>query len=72
MGGGDVFLTTSYPGLNKLLSAGVFPIGIILIILTGGTLVTGEMCVFAIAAMKRVVPWWSLPLNTAVSFFGNL
>jgi formate/nitrite transporter FocA (FNT family) len=43
-----------------------------MIILTGSTLVTGEMCLFSMAVMKRRIPIWSLPYNIVVAFFGNL
>lgn len=72
IGGGESALTATYPGLNKLITATVFPIGLIMIVLLGADLVTSNMAIMAMAAVKRRVPIYSYPMNIAIVFFGNL
>jgi len=70
--GGATDLTTSNPGLVKILGGFVFPVGLVMIVLQGQELLTSNMMVFPMAVLKRAVPWWSLPLNWLVVTFGNL
>lgn len=72
VGGGATALTASDPGLTHALAGFVFPIGLVMIILNGTELLTSNLMVFPMAVIKRAVPWWSLPLNWVVVFFGNL
>jgi len=71
-GGGAAGLTASNPGIAKLLSGFVFPVGLVMIVLQGQELLTSNMMIFPMAMIKRVIPWWSLPLNWVIVFFGNL
>ncbi|TFK73997.1 putative formate/nitrite transporter [Pluteus cervinus] len=70
--GGSAGLTSSNPGLVKILSGFVFPVGLVMIVLQGLELLTSNMMVFPMAVVKRVIPWWSLPLNWFIVFWGNL
>ncbi|TFK72396.1 putative formate/nitrite transporter [Pluteus cervinus] len=70
--GGSAGLTSSNPGLVKLLSGFVFPVGLVMILLQGLELLTSNMMIFPMALVKRVIPWWSLPLNWLIVFWGNL
>jgi len=70
--GGSPGLTTSNPGIVKILGGFVFPVGLVMIVLQGQELLTSNMMVFPMAVMKGVVPWWSLPLNFLIVTFGNL
>ncbi|KAJ7096228.1 putative formate/nitrite transporter [Mycena epipterygia] len=70
--GGSPGLTASNPGLVKVLGGFVFPVGLVMIVLQGQELLTSNMMVFPMAVLKGVVPWWSLPLNFLIVFFGNL
>ncbi|KAH9962083.1 putative formate/nitrite transporter [Lactifluus volemus] len=70
--GGSPSLTSSNPGIVKILGGFVFPVGLAMIVLQGQELVTSNMMVFPIGVLKRAVPWWSLPLNWLVVTFGNL
>ncbi|KAL1679383.1 Formate/nitrite transporter [Schizophyllum commune] len=72
VGGGSPGLTESNPGLVKALSGFVFPVGLVMIVLQGHELVTSNMMVYPMAILKRAVPWWGLPLNWIIVFFGNL
>jgi formate/nitrite transporter len=72
VGGGSTDLTTSDPGLVKLLSGFVFPVGLVMIVLQGQELLTSNMMVFPMGMYKRVLPWWALPYNWLLVFVGNL
>ncbi|KAJ6499208.1 Formate/nitrite transporter [Mycena sanguinolenta] len=70
--GGSPGLTASNPGIVKILGGFVFPVGLVMIVLQGHELLTSNMMVFPMAVAKRVIPWWSLPLNFLIVTFGNL
>ncbi|KAH8828090.1 Formate/nitrite transporter [Flagelloscypha sp. PMI_526] len=72
VGGGSATLTQENPGIAKALSGFVFPCGLVMIVLQGLELLTSNMMSFPMAIMKRQVPWWSLPLNWFIVFWGNL
>nr|CRX79023.1 hypothetical protein [Leucosporidium scottii] len=72
VGGGSHGLATDNPGLNKLITAAIFPIGLIMIILTGSELVTSNMAIFVVSTLRRRTPWWSYPANIFPVFLGNL
>lgn len=50
--GSEASRTTTYPGLDKLLVAAIFPIGLIMIILSGAELVTASMAVYEFLARR--------------------
>jgi len=70
--GGSPGLVASNPGLVKVLGGGVFPVGLVMIILLGLELLTSNMMVMPMAVIKRRIPIWSIPLNWIVVTFGNL
>ncbi|KAJ7703103.1 putative formate/nitrite transporter [Mycena rosella] len=70
--GGSPALTLSNPGIVKILGGFVFPVGLVMIVLQGLELLTSNMMVFPMAVLKGAIPWWSLPLNWLIVFFGNL
>jgi len=72
LSGGSPSLNTSNPGLVKILGGFVFPVGLVMIVLNGQELLTSNMLVFPMCAMKRAIPWWGLPYNWLVVFWGNL
>lgn len=72
MAGGSPALTASNPGIVKILAGFVFPVGLVMIVLQGQELLTSNMMIFPMGIMKRVIPWWSLPYNWLIVFFGNL
>lgn len=72
LGGGAAGLTATNPGLEKILAGAVFPVGLVMIVLTGQELLTSNMMVFPMALWKRAIPFWSLPLNWLIVLFGNL
>ncbi|KAF8574117.1 putative formate/nitrite transporter [Ramaria rubella] len=70
--GGSPSLTTANPGIVKILGGFVFPVGLVMIVLGGQELLTSNMMIMPMAAFKRAIPWWSIPLNWFIVFFGNL
>lgn len=72
LSGGAAGLTQSNPGIVKILGGFVFPVGLVMIVLQGQELLTSNMMTFPMAVAKRAIPWWSLPLNWIIVFFGNL
>ncbi|KAM6502201.1 Formate/nitrite transporter [Amanita muscaria] len=65
-------LAASDPGLLKVISGFVFPVGLVMIVLQGQELLTSNMMIFPMAVLKGAIPWWSLPLNWFIVFWGNL
>ncbi|KAL8276218.1 hypothetical protein RQP46_011379 [Phenoliferia psychrophenolica] len=72
LGGGEVALSATYPGVGKVFSAMVFPFGLIMISLNGADLATSNMAIFAMTVIKGRTPWWSYPQAMAYSMIGNL
>jgi formate/nitrite transporter len=72
LAGGSTGLTASNPGMTKILAGFVFPVGLVMIVLQGQELVTGNMMIMPMAAIKRAIPWWSMLLNILVVTFANL
>jgi len=72
LSGGAAELNQSNPGIVKLLSGFVFPVGLVMIVLQGQELLTSNMMTFPMAFIKREIPWWSLPVNWIIVLFGNL
>jgi len=70
--GGSPTLSSQNPGLLHIMGGFVFPVGLVLIVLHGQELLTSNMMVFPMATARRRIPYWSLPLNWIVVFFGNL
>ncbi|KAL8287207.1 hypothetical protein RQP46_003659 [Phenoliferia psychrophenolica] len=73
VGGVDGPMTTLLgAGVNKVLTAAIFPIGIIMMILHGGDLVTGNIAFLTLALYKRRIPLWAHPAYLTIAFVGNL
>jgi formate/nitrite transporter len=70
--GGAGGLTVSNPGIVKVLGGFLFPVGLVMIVLQGQELLTSNMMIFPMGVAKRAIPWWSLPVNWIIVFFGNL
>lgn len=73
VGGGSLpVITYLGPGVHKLLQAFVFPVGLVLIVITGADIFTGNVTVFTISTLHKKTTWIELALCWTVSFFGNL
>ncbi|RSH93682.1 hypothetical protein EHS25_006329 [Saitozyma podzolica] len=70
--GGSGTLRTDYPSVVSLVGAFFFPVGLIMLVLTGQELVTANFMVMPMALMKGRIKVWELPLNWLIVFFGNL
>ncbi|KAF9263246.1 Formate/nitrite transporter [Marasmius fiardii PR-910] len=70
--GGSAGLTQGNPGIAKVLSALVFPVGLVMISLTHTELLTSNMMIMPMGAIKGVIPWWGVFVNWLIVTFGNL
>jgi len=70
--GGSGTLRTDYPSLITLLGAFFFPIGLIMLVLTGQDLVTANFMILTMTTIKGRTKLWQLPVNWIIVFFGNL
>lgn len=67
-----VYLAGNFPGaLGHLLGSMVFPIGLIIILMVGGELITGNMTVVACAFFNKKVTFKQLVNNWIVITIGN-
>jgi len=69
---GSAGINAQNPGLVKILGGLVFPVGLVMIVLQGQELLTSNMMIHPMAIIKGAIPWWSLPMNWLIVFFGNL
>ncbi|EEB91137.1 hypothetical protein MPER_10552 [Moniliophthora perniciosa FA553] len=69
---GSIHIVRTDLGIIKVLAAFTFPVGLVMIVLTGQELLTSNMMVMPMAAIKGAIPWWSIPLNWLIVTFGNL
>ncbi|KAH7098413.1 Formate/nitrite transporter [Auriculariales sp. MPI-PUGE-AT-0066] len=73
---GSPGIAQSNPGLvsgnSQVMSGFVFPVGLVMIVLQGQELLTSNMMTFPMAVLTRALPWWSLPVNWFIVFWGNL
>jgi len=70
--GGSAGIAAANPGLVKVLGGFVFPAGLTMIILQGFDLLTSNLMIFPMAAIKGAIPWWGVPVNWIIVTFGNL
>ncbi|KAJ9114987.1 hypothetical protein QFC22_005315 [Naganishia vaughanmartiniae] len=64
--GGSPSANTSNPGLLRLVEGLVFPLGLMLIVLTGMELVTSNMMIIELGVLKRRIPVWGIAYNWVV------
>ena len=65
-------ITAANPSLQKLLSGCMFPIGLILVVLLGAELFTGNNALLIPAYMKKHYGVWPIVKNWTLVYFGNL
>ncbi|KAF9244936.1 putative formate/nitrite transporter [Melanogaster broomeanus] len=70
--GGSPGINSSNPGLLKVLGGFVFPVGLVMIVLQNLDLLTSNLMIFPMAAIKGAIPWWGVPVNWIIVTFGNL
>ncbi|KAJ7221487.1 Formate/nitrite transporter [Mycena pura] len=69
---GSTTLNQNNPALVKILGGFVFSTGFVLIVMMGLELLTSNMMVFPMAAVKGAIPPWGLFVNWIIVTFGNL
>lgn len=64
-------VTASNPAMQKLLSGAMFPIGLILVVILGAELFTGNNALLIPAFMKRRYGAWAIAKNWTIVYLGN-
>ncbi len=59
------------PGLHRLLSGAVFPLGLVLVVFTGAELFTGNNATLVPGALRRRHGWRAVARNWALVYAGN-
>jgi formate/nitrite transporter len=73
VGGGSAPLAESLgPSIHKMIQAAVFPIGFILLVITGADLFTGNTMALIVSTLNKKTTWFNLIISWVMSFFGNL
>jgi formate transporter len=70
--GGSPGVGATNPGLQKFIFAAVFPVGLMLVIIAGAELFTGNAATCIPAALSRRITWGSVARNWTLSYLGNL
>lgn len=60
------------PTLPKLIAGATFPVGLMLVVLVGAELFTGNTAYLMPATMRRRIPWHYFLANWGIVFGGNL
>jgi formate/nitrite transporter len=71
VGRGSPALAAANPGLAKFLFAGVFPVGLMLVVIAGSELFTGNCGVIPPACLSGAAKWKGLFRNWGVVYAGN-
>lgn len=72
VGGGVPDIKLANPGLQKFIFGAVFPVGLILVVVAGAELFTGNTACCVPAVLSRKASWSGLARNWTVSYVGNL
>lgn len=64
-------ITQGNPGLQKMLSGFMFPIGLILVVVLGAELFTGNNALFIPPYMRRKATVGDIAINWTIVYFGN-
>jgi formate/nitrite transporter len=71
VGGGVPGLRADNPGLQKFIFGAVFPVGLILVVVAGAELFTGNTACCIPAVLNKKASWSGLARNWTVSYIGN-
>lgn len=69
--GATLIQSTAGAGLNKLLGASVFPTGLIMVVMAGGELFTGN-CLMVGQGLCKKAPWSGIGKNLVIAYAGNM
>lgn len=58
-------------GLTRLVAGAVFPMGLMMVVLTGAELFTGD-CLMGMAAVRKEIKWSQMLRVMAIAYIGNL
>jgi len=72
VGKGSPAIAAANPGLAKLLFAAVFPVGIIMLVISGSELFTGNLALITPACLSGRARWKDLGRNWALVYLGNV
>mmetsp|Transcript_94028 Transcript_94028/g.239361 ORF Transcript_94028/g.239361 Transcript_94028/m.239361 type:complete len:357 (+) Transcript_94028:152-1222(+) len=70
--GGIADASKNNPTLQSFVFAALFPVNLLLILLTGGVLMTGASATVPAAVLEKKAHWSSIPKIVAISWVGNL
>ncbi|CAF1391992.1 unnamed protein product [Adineta ricciae] len=71
-GGGSLPLSVQFGGsIHKIIQAAVFPIGLVLVILTGADLFTGNTMILMVSTLNKKTTWIQLIKSWSISYVGN-
>lgn len=71
VGGGVPDIKAANPGLQKFIFGAVFPVGLMLVVVAGAELFTGNNASCVPAVLSKKAPWSGLARNWTVSYLGN-
>lgn len=71
VGGGVPAIKADNPGLQKFIFGGVFPVGLMLIVITGAELFTGNTACCVPAVLSKKISWTACARNWGLSYIGN-
>lgn len=63
--------TMSGVGLVRLVAGAVFPMGLMMVVITGSELFTGD-CLMGMAALRKEIKWIDMIRVMAIAYIGNL
>ncbi len=72
VGGGAPGLAAANPGLQKFVFGAVFPVGLMLVVIAGAELFTGNTATCIPAVLAGRISWRSVGRNWVLSYLGNL
>lgn len=71
VGSGSPAISAENPGLGKFLFAAVFPVGLMLVVIAGAELFTGNTSVIMPSCLSGAAKWKNLFRNWGVVYIGN-
>lgn len=69
--GATLIQSTAGAGLHKLIGASVFPVGLMMVVMAGGELFTGN-CLMVGQGLCGKAPWGGIMKNLVVAYAGNM
>jgi formate/nitrite transporter len=70
--GGIAHMAKDDPGISTFVFAALFPVNLLIILLTGGVLITGVSAIVPCAVLEGKAHWTNIPKYFAISWLGNL